>query len=119
MFNTREKQERALGERLNLKPYRSASEKAAAARRPYRPGVHGQGRRRVTEFGRQLTEKQKFRVSYGLRESQMRQYFKKAKRSDEATGQALMSLLERRLDNVVYRLGLAPSRSVARQLVGH
>ncbi|PIR88569.1 MAG: 30S ribosomal protein S4 [Candidatus Harrisonbacteria bacterium CG10_big_fil_rev_8_21_14_0_10_44_23] len=118
-FNTKEKQERALGEKLNLKPIRSFSEKSASTRRPYRPGVHGQARRRLTEYGKQLAEKQKFRVSYGLRESQMRNYFLKAKNSHEATGQAFMSLLERRLDNVVYRLGLAGSRSVARQLVGH
>ena len=118
-FDTREKLERALGERLNLKPFRSLSSKSAVVKRPYRPGVHGKNRRRVTEFGKQLAEKQKFRISYGLSEKQMRSYFKKADSSTESTGDALMSLLERRLDNIVFKLGLAPSRSVARQLVNH
>ncbi|MDP3881023.1 MAG: 30S ribosomal protein S4 [bacterium] len=118
-FDTREKLERALGERLNLKPFRSLSAKSSVAKRPYRPGVHGKNRRRVTEYGKQLAEKQKFRVSYGLSEKQMRSYFKKASHSGQNTGEALMSLLERRLDNIVFRLGLAPSRSMARQLVSH
>ncbi|MEZ4156888.1 MAG: 30S ribosomal protein S4 [Candidatus Paceibacterota bacterium] len=119
MFDTRAKKERALGERLNLKPTRSYSDKSEVTKRPFRPGQHGKGRRRSTEYGRQLTEKQKFRATYGLREGQMRRYFKVADHSDTATGEALMSLLERRLDNLVFRLGFAPSRSVARQLVSH
>lgn len=118
-FDTREKKERALGERLNLKPFRSLSAKSSVAKRPYRPGVHGKNRRRVTDYGKQLAEKQKFKVSYGLSEKQMRGYFKKASNSDQSTGEALMSLLERRLDNLVFRMGFAPSRSMARQLVSH
>lgn len=120
MFNTKARQERKLGTPLFLKPYRSATGKSAIVRRPNRPGQHGASRRRAgSEFARQLLEKQKLRFSYGVREAQMKKYFKKASMSAENTGSALVSLLERRLDNVVYRLGLTPSRSVARQIVGH
>ena len=105
---------------LFLKPNRSATGKSAIVRRPARPGQHGASRRRAgSEFSRQLLEKQKIRFTYGVREAQMKKYFKIASKSQENTGPALISLLERRLDNVVYRLGLAPSRSVARQAVGH
>ncbi len=120
MFNTKAKQERKLGTPLFLKPYRSATGKSAIVRRPSRPGQHGAARRRAgSEFARQLLEKQKLRFTYGVREAQMKKYFTIAMKSDESTGAALVTLLERRLDNVVYRLGLAPSRSVARQVVGH
>ena len=120
MFNTKAKQERKVGIPLFLKPNRSTTGKSAITRRPGRPGQHGASRRRTgSEFARQLLEKQKLRYTYGIREAQMKNYFKKASMSTENTGAALVSLLERRLDNVVYRLGLTPSRSVARQLVGH
>lgn len=120
MFNTQEKKERSLGTRLFLKATRSSSPKSAMVRRPHRPGEHGKDRRRApSEFGKQLAEKQKFKAAYGLREAAIRQVFLKASKSTETTGPLFMSLLERRLDNVVYRLGFAPSRSVARQLIGH
>ncbi len=120
MFNTRAKQERKVGTPLFLKPYRSVTGKSAITRRPARPGQHGAARRRSgSEFSRQLLEKQKLRFTYGVREAQMKKYFKIASKSSSNTGPALVGLLERRLDNVVYRLGLTPSRSVARQLVGH
>lgn len=120
MFNTKARQERKVGMPLFLKPYRSATGKSAITRRPARPGQHGASRRRAgSEFSRQLLEKQKLRFTYGIREAQMKKYFKIASKSNESTGLALINLLERRLDNVVYRLGLTPSRSVARQLVGH
>ncbi len=120
MFNTRSKRERSLGTSLGLKPFRSAGPKSAITRRPGKPGQHGSARRRgPSEFGEQLAEKQKFKYSYGLREAQLRNTFKKASKSQSNTGPLFVSLLERRLDNVVYRLGIAPSRSVGRQLIGH
>ena len=120
MFDTRERKERSLGTRLFLKAFRSSSPKAAMVRRPARPGLHGKDRRRApSEYSRQLSEKQKFKFAYGLREAAMRKLFKAASKSVTTTGPMIMSLLERRLDNVVYRLGLAPSRSMARQLIGH
>jgi small subunit ribosomal protein S4 len=120
MFNTRARQERKVGTPLFLKPNRSLTGKSAITRRPARPGQHGAARRRTgSEFARQLLEKQKLRFTYGVREAQMKNYFKQASKSSENTAAALVSLLERRLDNVVYRSGLAPSRSVARQAVGH
>lgn len=120
MFNTREKKERSLGIKLFLKAARCNSPKCATVRRPTKPGAHGKSRgRSLSEFGEQLKEKQKFQFSYGLRESQIKNLFKKALKSRGVTGARFLSLLEGRLDNVVFRLGLAPSRSVARQLVGH
>jgi small subunit ribosomal protein S4 len=120
MFDTSSKKERSLGVPLQLKPFRSASPKSAIVRRPNRPGQHGAGRRRPpSEFSEQLKEKQKFKYTYGLREAQMRRIFQKASKSVSTTGPAFMNLLERRLDNVVFRLGIAPSRSVARQFVSH
>lgn len=121
MFNTSEKKERALGTKLFLKADRCNSPKCAAVRRPQqRPGVHGKARRRApSEVGKQLHEKQKIRFTYGVSESQLRQVFAKATSGSGVTGEVMIGLLERRLDNVIYRLGLAPSRAVARQLVGH
>jgi len=120
MFNTKEKKERALGVKLFLKAYRCNSPKCAMVRNPERPGPHGGKRRRqLSEFGLQTQEKQKIKLTYGIRENQMRQTFKKASHQEGVTGEMMINLLERRLDNVVYRLGLAPSRAVARQLVGH
>ncbi|MBI2405998.1 MAG: 30S ribosomal protein S4 [Candidatus Harrisonbacteria bacterium] len=120
MFNTKEKRERALGIKLFLKPHRCSSPKCATIRKPQPPGMHVKGRRgSVSEFGTQLREKQKIKAMYGLREAAMRRIFSAAAKAAGATGEGVMALLERRLDNVVYRLGLALSRSVARQLVGH
>lgn len=84
------------------------------------PGTHGRkGRRKVSDFGEQLAEKQKLKWTYGLLERQFRRYFEKAAKAKGVTGEMLLSLLERRLDNVVYRLSLAPTRAAARQLVSH
>ncbi|MEN6351104.1 MAG: 30S ribosomal protein S4 [Syntrophomonas sp.] len=108
------------GEKLFLKGDRCYSEKCAVSRRAYAPGAHGQGRRqKPSEYGIQLREKQKTRRIYGLLEKQFRNYFKKADRQQGITGENLLVLLERRLDNVVYRLGFASSRKEARQLVTH
>lgn len=89
-------------------------------RKPYAPGQHGQThRRRLSNYGVQLREKQKIKLMYGVLERQFRNYFKKAEKLSGETGTNLLQLLERRLDNVVYRIGLAPSRPAARQLVNH
>jgi small subunit ribosomal protein S4 len=88
-------------------------------RRPYPPGQHGQRRRKETEFGKRLKEKQKLRMNYGLSEAQMRKTFLEALRSKQNTGTKLIELLERRLDNVVFRAGFARSIPAARQLVNH
>ena len=89
-------------------------------KRNYPPGQHGQNRRKKTsEYGSQLNEKQKVKYTYGVLERQFRKIYADAKRSKGVTGEVLLSLLESRLDNVVYRLGIAPTRAAARQLVGH
>ena len=119
MFDTREKKERALGTKLFLKAHRCNSAKCATTRRPQRPGMHGKLYKQLSEFGQQMKEKQKIRFTYGLREVQMEKVVREATKNPGVTGPLIISLLERRLDNVVYRIGLAPSRSVARQLVGH
>ncbi len=90
-----------------------------ADRRPYPPGQHGQGRQRFSEFKKQLYEKQKLRFNYGVSERQLRNLFVEAQRSRDPAGKALLRLLEQRLDNVVFRLGLAPTIPAARQLVVH
>ena len=108
------------GEKLFLKGDRCYSDKCAIDKRAYIPGVHGKARRqKPSEYGIQLREKQKTKRIYGLMEKQFRNYFKKADRIQGITGENLLILLERRLDNVVYRLGLAASRKEARQLVNH
>ena len=107
------------GEKLYLKGDRCFSDRCALTRRNYAPGQHGQGRAKVTEYGLQLREKQKVRRFYGITESQMVKYFNMADRSEGITGDNLLQLLELRLDNVVYRMGLASSRAEARQLVNH
>ena len=108
------------GVKLFLKGTRCMTEKCAIERRSYAPGQHGQSRRaRVTEYGVQLREKQKLRRVYGMQERQFLGTFRVAERQAGITGEHLLSLLERRLDNVVYRLGFATSRSQARQLVNH
>jgi small subunit ribosomal protein S4 len=116
----KEKISRRVGENLYLKGSRSASPKAAIVRRNYPPGVHGpKGRQRLSEYGVQLQEKQKARFMYGLRERQMANYYKKAIASTTNTGEEILRLLERRLDNVIFKLGWAQSRAQARQLVSH
>jgi len=108
------------GEKLFLKGSRCLTDKCAIERRPFAPGQHGQGRRRkISPYGLQLREKQKIRRIYGVLEKQFRNYFKKADRKQGVTGEILLQLLETRLDNLVYRLGFAPSRKSARQLVRH
>lgn len=109
------------GAKLYLKGDKCYSDKCAFARRGYAPGQHGQGqgRKKVSEYGLQLREKQKTRRIYGLLEGQFHSYFEKADRMKGITGENLLVLLERRLDNVVFRLGMAESRNQARQLVLH
>lgn len=109
------------GTKLMLKGDRCKSEKCAFERRPFPPGVRSMKRRRnvSTDYNLQLREKQKIRRIYGVLEKQFRLYFVKASRTDGITGENLLRLLELRLDNVVYRLGLAPSRTSSRQLVLH
>ncbi len=116
------KKERALGENLLLKGARSLGPKAAVVRRPYRPGAHGKSRQRaLSDFGRQLKEKQKFKLSYGLNEHNLRGLVLHAMKMKGSTATRILELLERRLDNVVYRLGFAPSRASARKFIrdGH
>lgn len=107
------------GLKLYLKGDRCYTGKCAIDRRSYAPGQHGQVRKKSSEYGIQLREKQKARRIYGILEKQFRNYFKEANRQPGVTGENLLRLLERRLDNVVYRLGLATSRNEARQLVTH
>ena len=107
------------GKKLFLKGDRCYSEKCALARRPFAPGQHGQGRAKTKEYGLMLREKQMTKRFYGLSESQFRKYFEMATKKDGVVGENLLILLETRLDNVVYRLGLAMSRAEARQLVRH
>ena len=105
--------------KLFLKGERCFSEKCAFDRRPYAPGQHGQARAKQSDYREQLREKQKVKRIYGLLERQFRLFFKRAERMRGVTGENLLSLLERRLDSTVYRLGLASSRIEARQLVRH
>lgn len=108
------------GEKLFLKGDRCYSEKCAIQRRAFVPGQHGQKRRqKSSEYGIQLREKQKTKRIYGVLEKQFRNYFKKAERQKGIAGENLLILLERRLDNVVFRLGFASSRKEGRQLVTH
>ena len=107
------------GEKLFLKGSRCYTDKCALTRRAYAPGQHGQKRKKQSEYGVQLREKQKAKSFYGVLESQFRKYFEEAARSKEITGTRLLQILESRLDNVIYRLGLATSRAQARQLVRH
>ena len=108
------------GMKLFLKGSRCFSDKCAFERRGYAPGEHGKSRRiKETNYGQQLREKQKARRIYGLLERQFRHFFTKAAVSKGVTGETLLQMLERRLDNVVFRLGFASNRSQARQLVRH
>ena len=107
------------GEKLYLKGDRCLSEKCALPRRSYPPGQHGQERKKLSEYAIQLREKQKLRRIYGILERQFARYFALAERRKGMTGENLLQILESRLDNVVYRMGLASSRAEARQLVRH
>lgn len=108
------------GEKLFLKGSRCFSEKCSYDRRSYAPGEHGQtSRRKISSYGVQLREKQKLKRIYGIMENQFHGYFEKAEKRKGITGEILLQMLECRLDNMVYRLGFAPSRKAARQLVRH
>jgi small subunit ribosomal protein S4 len=108
------------GGKLFLKGTRCFTDKCAFERRGYAPGEHGKGRRvKETNYGQQLREKQKARRIYGMMERQFRHFFAKSTESRGVTGEVLLQMLERRIDNVVYRMGFAPSHSAARQLVRH
>lgn len=105
--------------KLFLKGDRCFKDKCSVERRAYAPGQHGQGRAKISDYGIQLREKQKVRRMYGVLEKQFREYYHKAAGMKGVTGENLLSLLERRLDNVVYRLGFAASRKEARIMVAH
>ena len=107
------------GIKLFLKGSRCDSPKCAIERRNQPPGMHGGRRGKTSEYGTRLREKQKLKRFYGVLERQFRRYFALASRSTENTGEVLLSILERRLDNIVHRLGFAPSRYSARQMVSH
>jgi len=113
------KQCRREGQKLFLKGKRCMTDKCAVERRSYPPGEHGRGRVRASEYRQQLREKQKARRYYQLLEKQFRRYYERAARQPGVTGDNLLRLLERRLDNVLVRLGFAASRRQARQLIGH
>ncbi len=113
------KQCRREGQKLFLKGQRCLTEKCGVERRSYPPGEHGRGRVRQSEYRQQLREKQKARRYYQLLERQFRGYYQKASRQPGVTGENLLRLLERRLDNVLVRLGFAASRRQSRQLIGH
>src|SRR3989344_3907898 len=109
---SKEKKERSLGEHLHPKGYRCQTPKCALVRRPFGPGQHGQKRKRksLSDFGKQIQEKQKFKLSYGIDDANLKKLLQEAERSQKSTVEKLIELVERRLDNVVYRLGLAASR---------
>lgn len=121
MKKSSEKKERALGMNLFLKGERCNSPKCVMVRRPYRPGLHGKKKRRaVSEYGQQLLEKQRIKASYGLKEAQLVRIVEGALRKKSGNvGEMIINALERQLFNVMFRLGFAPSRIVARQLTGH
>ncbi len=106
-------------EKMFLKGDRCYTEKCSIERRQYPPGQHGQRRSKLSDYGIQLREKQKVRKTYGILEKQFRRYFYNAERKKGVTGEVLLQLLETRFDNIVYRMGFAPSRNSARQLISH
>lgn len=114
-----EKIERRLGVSLALKGERRLAGKSAIEKRPYAPGQHGQRRTKLTNYGLQLREKQKAKFMYGISEKQCKSAFAEANRIEGNTGENFIKLLERRLDNVVYRMGFATTRRFARQLTTH
>ena len=107
------------GAKLFLKGDKCYNGKCPFEKRPVAPGVHGASRKKVSEYGQQLREKQKVKRIYGVQEGQFRAYYEKADRMKGITGENMLSLLERRLDNVIYRMGIGVSRAQARQLVNH
>jgi len=107
------------GEKLFLKGTKCNSPKCTLTKRAYAPGDHGQGRIKLSNYGVQLREKQKVKRIYGMMEGQFRKYFEQASMAKGVTGKVLLQQLERRLDNVIFRLGLAVSRAQARQVVRH
>lgn len=107
------------GKKLFLKGERCYSDKCAIARRAYAPGQHGQGRKKSSEYGLQLRAKQMTKRYYGVLESQFRKYYGLAEKKEGKTGEALLAILESRLDNTVYKMGWASSHAEARQLVSH
>jgi ribosomal protein S4, bacterial/organelle type len=107
------------GIKLYIKGDKCYSDKCPVAKRAYAPGQHGQSRKKLSNYGLQLREKQKARRIYGILETQFREYYEKADRAKGITGENLLRYLEKRLDNVVFRLGFAGSRPEARQLVRH
>ena len=107
------------GQKLFLKGTRCYTDKCSITRRNYAPGQHGQGKKKLSEYGMQLREKQKTKSFYGVGEKQFRTYFEMAENKKGITGENLLQILESRLDNVVYRLGFGNSRPQARQLVNH
>ena len=107
------------GGKLFLKGDKCYTDKCPFNKRPVAPGQHGADRKKVSEYGLQLREKQKTKRIYGVQEGQFRKYYEMADRMKGVTGENMLSLLERRLDNVVFRMGIAPSRTLARQIVSH
>ena len=107
------------GRKLFLKGERCLTKKCAMERRPVIPGQHGASRKRVTEYGLQLREKQKVKRMYGILEKQFQKYYDDAVKAKGVTGATMLSLIERRLDNVVYRMGIGASRAECRQIVNH
>ena len=107
------------GQKLFLKGERCTSKKCAMERRPVPPGQHGQGRKKASEYSVQLREKQKAKRAYGLLEKQFHSYYVEAERMKGVTGENMLALIERRLDNVVYRMGIGASRAQCRQIVNH
>ncbi|MFH1640452.1 MAG: 30S ribosomal protein S4 [Candidatus Omnitrophota bacterium] len=107
------------GEKLFLKGPRCSTQKCSISKRSYAPGQHGSNKPKLSNYGLQLREKQKVKRMYGVLEKQFRRYFKIASKTKGVTGKVLLQMLERRLDNVVFRLGVGVSRSQARQIVRH
>ena len=107
------------GSKLFLKGEKCYMEKCPFNKRPLPPGQHGAGRKKISEYGQQLREKQKTKRIYGVQEGQFRAYYEVADRMKGITGENMLSLLERRLDNVIFRMGIGVSRTQARQLVNH
>ena len=105
--------------KLYFKGHKCLTEKCPVERRAYAPGEHGRARKRILGYAIQLREKQKLKRFYGMNEEQFRLFFKRAERQRGVTGDNLLSMLERRLDNVVFLMGFAPSRAQARQLIAH
>ena len=107
------------GCKLFLKGEKCTTKKCPLERRPSAPGQHGEGRKKVTQYGIQLREKQKVKRAYGILEKQFKRYYEEAERMKGVVGENMLSLIERRLDNVIYRMGIGASRTECRQIVSH